>query len=259
MVFLAIIALVHIAQAIVRGRGRVLLDGTTNKLANVPPEEGWKVRPYLLSLIVLAVSGIVAFVLWLVGRAVSIPVAASPQMVGEALQNQAKWYGYALVAFNIASGAALIALSWELLVDLFQTSPRRVWAIARLSIKEAIHRKALWSFVVLLAVFLFASWFIQAPRPEDQWRTYISLVFFVMTALILVTASTLACFSIPTDIKLQTIHTIVTKPVHKFELVLGRILGFSLLMTVVLLIVGHLSLLYVFRGIPRDEDRAEVM
>jgi ABC-type transport system involved in multi-copper enzyme maturation permease subunit len=259
MVFLSIIALVHIAQVIVRGRGRVLLDGPTNKLANVPPEEGWKVRPYLLSLIVLAVSGIAAVVLWLVGRGVSIPVAASPQKVTEALQDQSKWYGYALMAFNIASGAALIALSWELLVDLFQTSPRRVWAIARLSIKEAIHRKALWSFVVLLAVFLFASWFIQAPRPEDQWRTYISLVFFVMTALILVTASTLACFSIPTDIKLQTIHTVVTKPVYKFELVLGRILGFSLLMTVVLLIVGHLSLLYVFRGIPRDEDRAEVM
>jgi ABC-type transport system involved in multi-copper enzyme maturation permease subunit len=98
-------------------------------------------------------------------------------------------------------------------------------------------------------LFLFASWFIQAPRPEDQWRTYVSLVFFVMTALMLITASVLACFSLPNDIRLQTIHTIVTKPVHKFEIVIGRILGFSLLMTVILAVMAHLSLIYVYRGI----------
>src|SRR5262249_8962736 len=59
----------------------------------------------------------------------------------------------------------------------------------------------------------------------------------------------LASFSIPADIRQQTIHTIVTKPVERFEIVLGRFLGFFGLMTLVLVIMTGLSLVYVLRGV----------
>ena len=55
-----------------------------------------------------------------------------------------------------------------------------------------------------------------------------------MTPLLLFVASLIAAFSIPTDIKQQTIHTILTKPVERFEIILGRFLGYTLLMTLVL-------------------------
>src|SRR5262249_53115205 len=52
---------------------------------------------------------------------------------------------------------------------------------------------------------------------------------------------------IPTDIRQQTIHTVVTKPVERFELVLGRFLGYTLLMSAVLLVLTTLCLGYVLR------------
>src|SRR5262249_19738513 len=62
----------------------------------------------------------------------------------------------------------------------------------------------------------------------------------------------LAAFGIPTDMKSQTIHTILTKPVERFEVVLGRCLGYMALMTLVLIAVSGVSLLYVLRGIDPD-------
>jgi ABC-type transport system involved in multi-copper enzyme maturation permease subunit len=163
----------------------------------------------------------------------------------------------ALNAFRAACIGALLTLSWEFLLDLFQMSGRRLWALARFSIKEAVHRKVLWSFLVLFFVFLFGSWFISTSRTDTQWGTYVGLVFFIITALVLVTASVVACFSLPTDIKHQTLHTVVTKPVLKFEIVLGRVLGLVILMSLVLLVAVHASLLYVFRGIdPQTRETA---
>jgi ABC-type transport system involved in multi-copper enzyme maturation permease subunit len=215
--------------------------GLSGRLNSPDPNQAWRVRTYRLLLFVAAVAAAAAGVLYAWGNAYG-----GGEKVPEVA---AKVAGYGLTALTVAAAAALLAVSWEFLLDLAALSPRRIWAIARFSVTEAVRRKALWSFCVLLLVFLFASWFIKTDNPEKQWRVYVNLIFFVVTFLMLITASVLACFSLPTDIKQQTIHTVVTKPVQRFEVVLGRVVGLGLLMTVVLLVVAHLSLLYVFRGI----------
>ena len=53
-----------------------------------------------------------------------------------------------------------------------------------------------------------------------------------MNVLLVSVGLLLAAFSIPNDIKNLTIHTIVTKPVERFEIVLGRFLGYLGLVTV---------------------------
>ena len=67
--------------------------------------------------------------------------------------------------------------------------------------------------------------------------------------MVLVTTGILACFSLPTDIKQQTIFTVVTKPVQKLEILLGRILGLVFLMTFILAAAAGVSLIYVARGV----------
>ena len=52
-----------------------------------------------------------------------------------------------------------------------------------------------------------------------------------MNVLFLMVATLQGAFGIPTDVKNQSIHTIVTKPVEKFEIVLGRFLGYAILIT----------------------------
>src|SRR5262249_14060025 len=127
---------------------------------------------------------------------------------------------------------------------------RRIWALSRHSFKEALRRRVLIAFSAFLLVILFATWFMpNSGRPEDQLRGYVQVVVFPIALLLLLTALLHSAFSIPTDIRQQTIHTIVTKPVERFEVVLGRFLGFAGLMTVILFVMTGVSLLYVFRGI----------
>jgi hypothetical protein len=148
----------------------------------------------------------------------------------------------------VAGALALLTVSLPMFVNLVRWRPRRILAIAKLSFKEAVRRRVLYVFSLLLLVFLFASWFVPY-KPEDQVRTYVSLVYYAMTPLLLFTAIILASFSIPADIKNQTIHTVLTKPVERFEVVLGRFLGYVGLMTLVLLVMCSVSLLYVLRGV----------
>lgn len=150
--------------------------------------------------------------------------------------------------YYLASCWAIAAVLVPFLVGLSRLRFRRIWSLAKLSFKEAIRRRVLWAFSALLLVFLFASWYLP-HKPEDQVRGYVGVVSFVIQWLLVITAGLLASFSIPTDLKNQTIHTVVTKPVERFEIVLGRFLGFTTLMTLVLVVMTVLSLIYVARGV----------
>jgi hypothetical protein len=132
---------------------------------------------------------------------------------------------------------------------------RRIWAMARLSLKEAVRSRVVLIFGAMALIFLFADWFVPY-KPEDQVRNYVRVLYWSMAPLFLMTASLLGAFGIPTDVKNQSIHTIVTKPVEKFEVVLGRFLGYAVVITLGLAAVAAVSMLYVFRGVT-DEARKE--
>jgi ABC-type transport system involved in multi-copper enzyme maturation permease subunit len=148
---------------------------------------------------------------------------------------------------------ALVVVLLPFMLNVLALRGRRIFALAGLSFKEALGRRVLWAFSALLLVFLFGSWFISGrAKPEDQLRTYVQLVFWAMTPLLLFVSVLLAAFSIPADIRQQTIHTVLTKPVQRFEVYLGRVLGFGALMSLVLLFMAGVSLLYVLRGVDPD-------
>ncbi|HEY7311172.1 MAG TPA: hypothetical protein VH643_17560 [Gemmataceae bacterium] len=149
---------------------------------------------------------------------------------------------------TLGGAGALLAAGFPFFAMFGSLRWRRIWALAKLSFKEAIRRRVLYAFSFLLLVFLFASWFIP-HKPEDQVRTYVAVVSWATTRVLLVAAVIVVAFSIPNDIRLQTIHTIITKPVERFEILLGRFLGFTALMTLVLLLVSTASLIYVLRGV----------
>jgi ABC-type transport system involved in multi-copper enzyme maturation permease subunit len=160
----------------------------------------------------------------------------------------AKYYKYYLISLMVGGAGALAAAGIPFLIGLTTLRFRRIWALAKLSFKEAVRNRVLYGFSAILLVFLFGSWFIPY-KPEYQVRSYVGLVYWVMKILLLLTAIILAAFSIPTDIRRQTIHTIVTKPVERLEIVLGRFLGFTALMTLVLLLMTSVSVIYVLRGV----------
>jgi hypothetical protein len=131
--------------------------------------------------------------------------------------------------------------------ELFFISPRRVWALARLAIQESIRRRVIVVFVVYLLILLFAGWFLQTNYPEPA-KLYFSFVLTATSYLVLVLALLLSAFSLPADIKSKTIYTVVTKPVRAGEIVLGRMLGFTLIGTVLLVVMGICSYVFVVRS-----------
>jgi hypothetical protein len=206
----------------------------------------WVRVGFRIAFILAALSYLVFLVMFLVGRT----TAGSGQyrMIIVRAQNYGLFLGGAF---------AFLAVLLPFLADLIHCRLRRIWALARLSFKEAIRRKVLWVFLAMLLVMMFGSWFIQA-NPADQVRTYVQVVTLAMTILLLLVAGLLASFGIPTDMRNQTIHTIVTKPVERFEIVVGRFLGYVALFTLVLIVVSAASLLYVLRGIDPDAAYASL-
>ena len=72
--------------------------------------------------------------------------------------------------------------------------------------------------------------------------------------LILALALFISAFSLPADIKSKTIYTIVTKPVRPTEIILGRMLGFVAVGTVMLVPMGLASYLFVTRGLRHTHE-----
>ena len=128
---------------------------------------------------------------------------------------------------------------------------RRVWAIARLAIKESLRRRVLFIFLVFLVILMFAGWFLD-PETTDPAAVYLAFVMSMSTYLILLLALFLSAFSLPNDIKSKTIYTIVTKPVRSSEIVLGRMLGFGIVGTVLLCGMALLSFLFVSFQLQHD-------
>src|SRR5262249_48015193 len=104
-------------------------------------------------------------------------------------------------------------------------------------------------------VFLYADWYISA-KPEDQLRNRVGIAYFSMSILFIFSAILLGAFSIPADLKNQNMFTIVTKPVERYEIVLGRFLGYALLLLGELVVLTGISYVYVRRGLT-EEARAE--
>ena len=132
--------------------------------------------------------------------------------------------------------------------ELLETSPRRVWALASLAMKEAWRRRVWVALVVFFVILMFASWFLKTDH-QDPAKLYISFVLTATTYLVLGIALVLSAFSLPGDFKSKTIYTIVTKPVRSGEIILGRILGFTLIGTLLLAVMGVCSYVFVTRSL----------
>lgn len=158
------------------------------------------------------------------------------------------------IAVTVGGLGGILAVLSPIIANLFQYRISRLRAIGRLAFKEGVRQKVLYAFSALVFVALFAGWFVTS-KPSDEIRTYVFIAQISIGALLLFTGALLAGLSLPADMRRQSLQTVVTKPVERFEILLGRIQGFVLLMTVVLLTMSGLSLLYVLRDINPEASR----
>jgi len=187
------------------------------------------------------------------------------------------WIGPAVLAFLLAAG--LVALfvgvaAWLVqavvngpleagdrvyrgvltgIKDFAGTSPGRVWALARLAIQEAVRRNVLVALAVFAVVLLFAGWFLD-PTNVDPGRLYLGFILGATNLLVCTVTLLLAVFSLPADIRSKSIQTVITKPVRTGEIVLGRILGFAIVGSVLLAVMGFAGWAFVSRSVAHTHD-----
>ncbi len=146
-----------------------------------------------------------------------------------------------------------LARFWEGCLDLIHISPRRVLGMTRLALQEAIRRRVLVAFLLFSVILLFGGWFLD-PESRNPAKQYLDFVLTATSYLVLAVAVVISAMSLPTDIARKTIYTVVTKPVRPIEIVLGRVLGFTAIGTLLLLLNGFASYIFVIRALDHRHE-----
>jgi hypothetical protein len=145
-------------------------------------------------------------------------------------------------------GVALLGCVWV------WPSLRRVRAIAKLSFIEALRGRVLYVFVLFFIPFLFAGWYLD-KTPEAVLLNLCGFVNTAMTYILMPLVIFMASMSLPNEIQARIVQTVVTKPVRRSEIVLGRSLGYIGVFTLVLAGMGAVSLGYIYSQL--DEQQRE--
>ncbi|UCC21499.1 MAG: hypothetical protein JSW23_06690 [Planctomycetota bacterium] len=121
---------------------------------------------------------------------------------------------------------------------------RSIWAVATNTIRQALRMKVAFIFTILLLVLLPVMAF---SMPGDgtvkgRLQTFVSYGLSLTSLLLCLLTIVVSVYSLTNDIKQKQIFTVLTKPVHRFQLLLGKLLGVILLD--VLLLVLFSAIIY---------------
>ncbi|GDY07119.1 MAG: hypothetical protein DWI21_01960 [Planctomycetota bacterium] len=155
--------------------------------------------------------------------------------------------------YGVSGPVAVMGRVRQGLHDFLNLSPKRIWAIAWLTIIEAVRRKALLVFVVFAFLMMFAGWFLDSDlRADLQVKNAVSFALTTVSWLTIPVLLLLSCWGIPEDIRVRSLHTVVTKPVRRNEIVMGRILGFSTVAAGIVAMMGVVGYVWVLRQVPNN-------
>jgi Cu-processing system permease protein len=139
-----------------------------------------------------------------------------------------------------------------------------LWIIARVTFLEAARRKILWTALLAAVAFLtlFATGMHYQVKdlrfgslpPVLRYQVLTSILrvgFYAMDLLAVIMAVLTSVDTISGEIASSTIHAIATKPVHRWQLLLGKWLGFAAMIAVYVALVfgGVVAVGYFIAGI----------
>jgi len=141
-----------------------------------------------------------------------------------------------------------------------------IFTISKLTFREAARRKILWAALLLglldLLVYGVGFYFINLDMQSSIERGMEQLAFseihnfFLMVGLYAVNFLTIAMAvltsvdTIAGEISSGTMQTLVTKPAHRWQVLMGKWIGFALMITLYLIMMagGTLAIIYTITG-----------
>ncbi|MGA1979290.1 MAG: ABC transporter permease subunit [Sedimentisphaerales bacterium] len=115
---------------------------------------------------------------------------------------------------------------------------RSVWAVATNTLKQAVRLKIAAVFIILLIVLLPAMGVSMTGDGtlKGRLQTFVSYGFSLTNFLLCLLTIMVSVYSLTSDIQQRQIYTVLTKPIRRFQLLLGKLLGIILLDVVLLVL-----------------------
>ena len=119
---------------------------------------------------------------------------------------------------------------------------RKIRAVASNTIRQALRMKVAAIFIVLLLVLLPVMGFTATGDGtlKGRLQTFVSYGLSLTSLLLSLLTIIISIYAITSDIENRQIYTVVTKPIRRYQLVLGKLLG---------VLVLDVALLTLFAGI----------
>jgi len=119
---------------------------------------------------------------------------------------------------------------------------RSVWAVAMNTIKQVLRMKIAAVFIILLIVLLPVMGVATTGDGTLRGRlqTFVSYGLSLTSFLLCLLTIVVSIYSLTNDIKQRQIYTVLTKPIRRFQLLFGKLLGVILLDVVLLALFSAL-------------------
>lgn len=113
---------------------------------------------------------------------------------------------------------------------------RSIWAVATNTIKQALRMKVAAVFLILLLVLLPVMGVSTTGDGtlKGRLQTFVSYGLSLTSLLLCLLTIIISIYSVTSDIEQRQIYTVITKPIRRFEFLLGKLLGVILLDVILL-------------------------
>ena len=113
-----------------------------------------------------------------------------------------------------------------------------IWAVAINTIKQALRIKVAAVFTILLFVLLPVLGFTATGDEtlKGRLQTFVSYALSLMSFLLCLLTIIVSIYSVTSDIEQRQIYTVITKPIRRFQYIMGKLLG-VIVIDVILLVL----------------------
>ena len=135
---------------------------------------------------------------------------------------------------------------------------RRIWAVATNTIRQAIRMRVALVFVILLLVLLPVLGVTTTGDEtlKGRLQTFVSYGLSLASFLLCLLTIIISIYAVTSDIDQRQIYTVITKPIRRYQYLLGKLLG-VIVLDMVLLVLFSAVIYAVAAYMPRFLDVPE--
>ena len=111
----------------------------------------------------------------------------------------------------------------------FPFSPARIWTLASATVTQLVRMKIMAFLVVFCVIVVAAGFAFPVMNPEQQLKLLKDVSFGALQIFSVVIAIVSTALLLPRDLEDRTLYTILSKPVPRYEYLLGKLIGVLLL------------------------------